>query len=238
MPIRERLLKLLQSVSRATGVPTASILGRSRHAKVARARAIFTWIAVEEQIQREQIGQFLRRDRSTISHALTEIKHYALHEASPYEVEVLLALFQTHNHCAIPGLPSPQVHPVHQVHPHLHQPTNPMTVPTAPAKHTLNVTHIAQAARDIQSVLDRFAADPLTTDLEALVLLRETSSHCMSHYSDIRTRRRMAGLEADPHNDNRGLESWIAMAETAAEAPTPKRTHPPRNIIPAAPAFA
>lgn len=236
--IRLVLLRRIQEISATTGVKASAILGRSRHQKVAEARALFVWLAdVTTSATTEQIAEFIHRDRTTVIHLMKVGQ--ALIEQRPVSAAAGSAIrLRQEIQFIPPPQPIPSALTVPQIHPHLHQPAKPMTLRTATPNHKLNVPHIAQAAREIQAVLDRFAADPLTTDLEALVLLRETSSHCMSHYGDIRTRRRMAGLEADPHNDNRGLESWIAMAETAADAPAPKRTHPARNVIPASSAVA
>ncbi len=220
MPIRQQLLQLLQSVSRATGVPTASLLGRSRHAKVTQARSIFAFLATRLGISTAQTGEFLRRDRSAIQHAIRTIEAELLLNPDAHPISLIPHLLQDH-------IPTP---PVHQIHPHLHQPTKLMTLRRPPKSHRLDVAHVADAARKFQAALSAFAADERTTELEALVFLRETAAHCMAHYTAIRTSRRIACLEADPYNEDRGLESWIDLAETAAEvrpptAPTRRATH-------------
>lgn len=220
LELRKELLSLLGAVCEATGARTSSVLGRSRRQSTCDTRAAFVHLAAATTAATTaQIAEFLRRDRTSIDH-LKKVAEAHIAQYPQFAVTITLLLQERQP-------------PVHSVHPHLHQPAKPMNLRRATPNHKLNVYHIAQAAREIHAVLERFAADPLTTDLEALVLLRETGSHCMSHYGDIRNHRRIDGLEADPHNDDRGLESWLSLAEITADPPKPQRTHPPRNPRPA-----
>jgi hypothetical protein len=224
LPLRHQLLRLLSDVSQATGIKSATILGRSRHQPVADARFLFVHVAAHHAATREQIAEFLRRDRTSIDHALRVVA--ALIETQPdSNMATLVEALSQDATSQIPSVP--------QIHHHLHQPTTPMITKRAPADHKLRIDLIADAAREISSVLEKFSQAPGVTDLETLVLLRETAAHCMSHYTDVRCYRRREGHEPDPYNDCKGLEAWISLAENAADPPAPQRLHPARNPRPA-----
>lgn len=219
-PIRDSLFQLLSEVRHATGIPRLSILGRARSQPTSDARAVFA-AAATRIATRDQIAQFLRRDRKTIDHLIRTTQS----PQHPHS-EILQALLQD------------QHTPVHQIHPHLRQPDHPMNVRRPDPTHRIDLTHIADTCREIQALLDRFQNDPRTTEYEALAVLRETGIHANSLYVELRTRRRLAGFEADPYNQSSGLESWISMAEACADPPKPQTTHPPRNPRPATHAAA
>ncbi len=225
LPVRQQLLRLLGDVSQATGVKTATLLGRSRHQPVTDARFLFIHVAVHHVAAREQVAEFLRRDRTTIDHALRVVA--SLIKTNPASNLATLAE-------ALSQPPVHQVHPVHPTFPHLFQPATPMITKRAPRGHKLQVDVVADAAREFTALLDRFVQDPRVTDIEVMRFLKETGIHCHSHYTDIRAWRRREGLEVDPGNDCRGLEAFLAMAEDHADHPQPQPTYPPRNPRPAA----
>jgi hypothetical protein len=215
--VRAQLTLLLEQTADATGVPTATIRGRSRQAGHVQARFAFIWTASHHAATRHQVATFLGRDRTTILHATATVSD--LLKASPEgpfsQLIQDLSHDATQRHC-----PTNQSIPL----------ATTMTVRTAPKDHTLDVTIVADAARAFTAQMEGMLAREDVTDLEVMTFLRETAAHCRSHYIDIRSSRRRQGLEADPYNHDRGLEAWIDMDETKAEAPpAPHRTHPPRS---------
>ena len=76
---RSTVLKIVDAVAEATGIPAKHILSKSRTAPVARARQIVMYEARKAGLSYPQIGRALGRDHSTVVMGVrTEEKRRAL----------------------------------------------------------------------------------------------------------------------------------------------------------------
>lgn len=70
---RPRLLRqIVDDVAEATGVSAALILGESRVRRIARARQIVMFVAHRQGMSLTEIGQFLRRDHTSVLHGVQQ----------------------------------------------------------------------------------------------------------------------------------------------------------------------
>lgn len=60
-----------KEVSRLTGIPASEIMGPRRSADVCRARELVCYVARRNGMSYPQIGRALKRDHSTIIHAIS-----------------------------------------------------------------------------------------------------------------------------------------------------------------------
>ncbi len=68
-----RLLRqIVDDVAEATGVPASAILGESRVRRITRARQIVMFVAHRQGLSLTEIGQFLRRDHTSVMHGIRQ----------------------------------------------------------------------------------------------------------------------------------------------------------------------
>ena len=68
-----RLLRqIVDDVAEATGVSASAILGESRVRRITRARQIVRIVAHRQGLSLTEIGQFLRRDHTSVMHGIRQ----------------------------------------------------------------------------------------------------------------------------------------------------------------------
>ena len=66
------LRQIVEAVADATGVSADAILGESRVRRIARARQIVMFVAHRQGLSLTEIGQFLRRDHTSVLHGVRQ----------------------------------------------------------------------------------------------------------------------------------------------------------------------
>lgn len=218
-----KLDRLLTQVSLASGIPYGILRGSSRQMFHVEYRWAFMLLALRSGATCREIASFLYRDPATVHHGIEQAGR--LMEENGEFARLMLDLEReilTASKTSTPSKPKPVLSPMH------------VTRPLRSDK--LNKSVVAEAARRFTDLLEELRSSRRMTEYEMLVFLRETGAHCMGHYQQLRILRRMRGEEADPYNDERGLEAWLSVGEFDHERlPQPRRTHPKRNRRPAPP---